>query len=89
MTDLSEKTESKETNGGLRKGIDFTKPIKVVAVTCACAGAGVIGAIGAVTAAAVVGEFVLPALLCMKVAGITGGAIGLALGLGRKESREE
>ena len=84
MTDLSEKTESKETNGGLRKGIDFTKPIKVVAVTCACAGAGVIGAIGAVTAAAV-GEVVLPALLCMKVAGITGGAIGLALGLGRKK----
>lgn len=84
MTDLSEKNEPKETNGGLRKGIDFTKPIKVVAVTCACAGAGVIGAIGAVTAAAV-GEVVLPALLCMKVAGITGGAIGLALGLGRKK----
>ena len=62
--------------------MNWEKPIKVVAATTVCAGIGILGAIGAVTVAAA-GEIVLPLVLCMKVAGITGGAIGLALGIGK------
>ena len=82
MGNLDERTETKVTEN--RKHFDMAKPIKVVAITAACTGVGIIGAIGAVTAAAV-GEVVLPAVLCMKVAGITGGAIGLAFGIGGKK----
>lgn len=86
MPALNENREVKETGyAEKKKSFDLARPIKAVAITAACAGVGIIGAIGAVTVAAV-GEIVLPAALCLKVAGITGGAIGLALGIGRKKT---
>ena len=93
MSTLDEITESKVTNEeeknksvdkSIDKSIDLGKPIKVVAITAACAGVGVMGAIGVVTCCCL-GEILLPAALCLKVAGITGGAIGLVLGIGRKK----
>lgn len=70
-----------------KRSCDFRGPVKTIALTAAFAGAGVLGAIAAVTAAAV-GEVILPAALCLKVAGVTGGAIGLALGIGTKKQNK-
>ena len=89
MVTLDGLTETKMTDDEeKKKPINWGKPVKVVAVTAACAGVGIIGAIGAVTCCAV-SEVVLPAVLCMKVAGITGGAIGLVLGIGKKKGKSE
>lgn len=71
-----------------KRNINLLKPLRVVAVTTACAAIGVLGAIGAVTIAAAA-EVVLPAALCLKAAGIAGGAVGLFLGLSSEKSSHQ
>jgi hypothetical protein len=74
-----------ETDSGEgKKSIDLKRPVKTAAFTAAGAGAGVLGAIAGIT---VVGlfEIALPVGLCLWAGGVTCGAIGLALGVGKKK----
>ena len=63
---------------------DVGKPIKAIAGTAAGAGIGVIGAVAAITTAAAF-EVVLPVALCLWAGGVTFGAVGLMLGIGKKK----
>jgi len=73
----------KTDSGEGKKGIDLRRPVKTAALTAAGAGAGVLGAIAGVTIAGML-EIVLPVGLCLWAGGVTCGAIGLALGVGKK-----
>ncbi len=74
-----------ETNLEERKrGVDLKPPVKTAAFTAAGAGAGVLGAIAGVTLAGIF-EIALPVGLCLWAGGVTFGAIGLALGVGKKK----
>ncbi len=53
----------------------------VVSKTAAGAGLGVCVAIGAVVAAGLTCEILVPAILLMKACGLTGGALGFCSGL--------
>jgi len=66
-----------------KKSIDLTRPIKTAAVTAAGAGLGVLGAIAGITVAGIF-EVALPVGLCLWAGGVTCGAIGMALGVGKK-----
>jgi len=66
-----------------KKGIDLTRPLKTAAVTAGGAGLGVLGAIAGVTIAGIF-EVALPVGLCLWAGGVTCGAIGMALGMGKK-----
>ncbi len=66
------------------KAVDVGSVVKPVATTTAGAGVGVVGAIAGITTAAAF-EIVLPVALCLWACGITGGAIGLTFGMGRKK----
>ena len=70
-----------------KKVADLSRPVKVTAVTTASAGVGVMSAVAAVTIAATF-EIALPAALCLWAGGITCGAIGLALGIGKKKKSD-
>ncbi len=65
--------------------IDLKRPIKTVAVTAVGAGLGVVGAVAGITMAAIVFEIALPVTLCLWAGGVTFGAAGLALGIGRNK----
>jgi len=67
-----------------KRGFDLRPPIRTAAITAAGAGAGVLGAIAGVTVAGIF-EIALPIGLCLWAGGLTCGAIGLALGIGRKK----
>ncbi|MDO8805449.1 MAG: hypothetical protein Q7R35_13590 [Elusimicrobiota bacterium] len=58
--------------------------IKTSAGTVAGAGLGVIAGIAGIAAAAAI-EIVLPVSLCLWAAGVSGGAIGLMLGMDPKK----
>ena len=74
-----------ETNLEERKrGVDLKPPVKTAAFTAVGAGAGVLGAIAGVTLAGIF-EIALPVGLCLWAGGVTFGAIGLALGVGKKK----
>lgn len=74
-----------ETNLEERKrGVDLKPPVKTAAFTITGAGAGVLGAIAGVTLAGLF-EIALPVGLCLWAGGVTFGAIGLALGMGKKK----
>ena len=75
-----EETDLKEG----KKGIDLRRPVKTAAFTAAGAGAGVLGAIAGMTLAGIF-EIALPVGLCLWAGGVTCGAIGLALGVGKKD----
>jgi len=75
-----------ETNLEERKrGVDLKPPVKTAAFTAVGAGTGVLGAIAGVTLVAGLFEIALPVGLCLWAAGITCGAIGMALGKGKKK----
>lgn len=67
-----------------KRGIDLKGPVKTAAFTAAGAGAGVMGAIAGITLAGIF-EIALPVGLCLWAGGVTCGAIGLALGVGKKK----
>ncbi len=67
-----------------KRGVDLKPPVKTAAFTAAGAGAGVLGAIAGVTLAGIF-EIALPVGLCLWAGGITCGAIGMALGVGKKK----
>lgn len=67
-----------------KRGVDLKPPVKTAAFTAAGAGAGVLGAIAGVTLAGLF-EIALPVGLCLWAGGVTFGAIGLALGVGKKK----
>ncbi|HUW23498.1 MAG TPA: hypothetical protein VMW39_05660 [bacterium] len=74
-----------ETNLEEKKtGIDLRRPVKTAAFTITGAGTGVLGAIAGVTLAGIF-EIALPVGLCLWAGGITCGAIGMALGVGKKK----
>ena len=74
-----------ETNLEEKKtGIDLRRPVKTAAFTITGAGTGVLGAIAAVTVAGML-EIALPVGLCLWAGGVTCGAIGMALGVGKKK----
>ena len=74
-----------ETNLEEKKtGIDLRRPVKTAAFTVTGAGTGVLGAIAGVTLAGIF-EIALPVGLCLWAGGITCGAIGMALGVGKKK----
>ena len=64
---------------------DLRTPVKVIASTATGAGVGVLGAVAGIAVATVCGEVVLPVALCLWAGGITFGALGLILGLGKKK----
>ena len=70
-----------------KRAIDLRQPVRTAAVAAASAGAGVLGAIAGVTIAGIF-EVALPIGLCLWAGGITCGAIGLALGMGKKKKPE-
>lgn len=75
-----------ETNLEEKKtGIDLRRPVKTAAFTVTGAGTGVLGAIAGVTLVAGLFEIALPVGLCLWAGGITCGAIGMALGVGKKK----
>jgi len=67
-----------------KRGVDLKPPVKTAAFTAAGAGAGVLGAIAGVTLAGIF-EIALPVGLCLWAGGVTCGAIGMALGVGKKK----
>ncbi len=71
------------------RGVDLRKPIKTVAVTAVGAGMGVVGAVAGITMAAIVFEIALPVTLCLWAGGVTCGAAGLALGIGKNGKEGE
>lgn len=87
QNEIKEVIEAETVKDVVKKKCDVTTPIKIAAVTVACAGLGVIGGIWIVTAAAAA-EIVLPAALCLNVGGITGGALGLVFGIGKKKENK-
>jgi len=58
--------------------------IKTGATTVAGAGLGLIAGVAGIAAAAAI-EIVLPVSLCLWAAGVSGGAVGLLLGLDKKK----
>jgi len=68
-----------------KRGVDLKPPVKTAAFTAVGAGAGVLGAIAGVTLVAGLFEIALPVGLCLWAGGITCGAIGMALGVGKKK----
>ena len=78
---MSEGTQNSaaETEDNISAGVYRTA--MVVSKTAAGAGLGVCVAIGAVVAAGLTCEILVPALLLMKACGFTGGAIGFCSGL--------
>jgi len=72
---------------GKKRAIDLREPVRTAAITAVGAGAGVLGAIAGVTIAALF-EIALPIGLCLWAGGVTCGAIGLALGMGKKKKPE-
>ncbi|NIM03682.1 hypothetical protein GTN66_06000 [bacterium] len=66
-----------------KKNMDLRRPVKTAAFTAAGAGAGVLGAIAGITVAGLF-EIALPVGFCLWAGGVTCGAIGLALGVGKK-----
>ena len=58
--------------------------IKTGATTVAGAGLGLIAGVAGIAAAAAI-EIVLPVTLCLWAAGVSGGALGLLLGIGQKK----
>lgn len=73
----------KTDSGERKKDIGLRRPVKTAAITAAGAGAGVLGAIAGITVAGIF-EIALPVGLCLWAGGVTCGAIGLALGMGKK-----
>ncbi len=73
------------TNGHNNRRRTKLRPgIKAAGSTATGAGIGVIGGITGIAVAAA-GEVILPVALCLWATGLTGGAIGLLLGLPGKE----
>jgi len=62
--------------------------IKTGATTVAGAGLGLIAGVAGIAAAAAI-EIVLPVTLCLWATGVSGGALGLLLGIDRKKSVKE
>ena len=59
--------------------------VKTGAATVAGVGLGLIAGVAGIAAAAVI-EIVLPVSLCLWATGVSGGAIGLLLGMGSKKN---
>ena len=76
----------RETNLEEKKtGIDLRRPVKTAAFTITGAGTGVLGAIAGVTLVAGLFEIAMPVGLCLWAGGVTFGAIGMVLGMGKKK----
>jgi hypothetical protein len=74
-------------NEGPERGTVLRQCIKTAALITAGAGLGILGGVAAITVAVVAWETVLPVKVCLWAAGVTGGAVGLSLGVKTKNNR--
>jgi hypothetical protein len=71
-----------------RKKINLRRPVQAITATATGAGIGVMGAITGVAIAAAF-KVALPVALCLWAGGVTFGAVGLTVGMGRKKKIEK